>query len=72
MEYADGGDLREVIAKAEKSNRFLPESDIWRVCRNCAEGLSFMHSKNIIHMDIKPQNILIVGPTIKLVDFGVS
>jgi serine/threonine protein kinase len=42
-----------------------------------AEGLEYIHSKNLIHRDIKPQNVLISidstgQTTIKLADFGLS
>lgn len=40
-----------------------------------AHGLSYMHSKNILHLDLKPQNILLhstAGSLVcKIVDFGV-
>lgn len=40
-----------------------------------AHGLSYMHSKNVLHLDLKPQNILLhstAGSLVcKIVDFGV-
>lgn len=35
-------------------------------------GLNYLHSKNIIHKDLKPKNILIKNDTIKICDFGIS
>ena len=35
-------------------------------------GLAYCHSKNIIHRDIKLDNILIFGDTLKIADFGLS
>lgn len=39
-----------------------------------AKGLTYMHSKNITHYDIKPGNILLAGPdlTPKICDFGMG
>ena len=35
-------------------------------------GLNYLHRNNIIHLDLKPQNILIVGNHAKIADFGIS
>ena len=58
MEFAEKGDLREIISQNQANNTLIKESEIWKVCRHVSEGLKFLHSKNILHMDIKPQNIL--------------
>lgn len=53
MDWAEGGDLRERIKQGE-----IAEPEIWRILRQIAEGLLVLHTRGIIHMDIKPQNIL--------------
>lgn len=39
------------------------------------EGVAFMHQQNIVHLDIKPENIVCVdttGTSIKIIDFGLA
>ena len=46
-----------------------------KILQGSAEGLSFAHSKNVLHRDIKPGNIFITqenGLTAKLLDFGLA
>jgi serine/threonine protein kinase len=73
MEYAECGDLRDKISRAQQQQKLIPEADIWEVCRATSQGLRFLHRQNIIHMDVKPQNILYTRDnTIKLADFGLA
>lgn len=64
------GCLLQVISKTFKGPP-LP-SDI-NVMYQIADGLDYIHSQNVIHLDIKPENILIsMEGKIKLADFGSS
>ena len=61
MEYAQKGDLlRYFISNARERNTVIEEAEIWRICKSVAKGLSILHSRNIVHKDIKPQNILVM------------
>ena len=69
MEYLTGSDLAAVI-EAQEPIPFLQKLDYAiQICR----GLSFSHANEIVHRDIKPQNIRIVGNgKVKIMDFGIA
>ena len=68
MEYVDGPSLRELIT-ATPLRRNLAVNIGLDICR----GLIAAHEQNIIHRDIKPQNILLTSDEIaKISDFGVA
>ena len=67
-EYAEGGSLAERI---ERNGRLSVKQSI-EMTIGILSGLEFLHSKRIIHRDIKPQNILLQGETPRLTDFGIS
>ncbi len=51
----------------------VPPSEVLRIGREIAEGLSAAHRRGLIHRDIKPENIILEGPShqVKLIDFGL-
>ncbi|XP_058680366.1 serine/threonine-protein kinase PAK 3-like [Ammospiza nelsoni] len=68
MEYMDGGSLHDVIRETH-----LAEGEIAAVSRECLQGLDFLHSKQVIHRDVKSRNILLsLDGSVKLADFGLA
>ncbi|CAG5131184.1 unnamed protein product [Candidula unifasciata] len=66
MEYLDGGNLADVVTRF-----VLDERQIATVCHECLGALAFLHSRGIIHRDIKSDNILVaLNGAVKLTDFG--
>lgn len=53
LEYCSGGDLQKLI-RSRNSGR-LTERVARRLMRDLCKGLQFLHSKDVIHRDIKPQ-----------------
>jgi len=69
MEYIDGGNLDEIIAK----DGTLPELKTLELIKQIGQGLDLMHSKNMLHLDLKPSNIMMRDiNTPVLIDFGLS
>ncbi|XP_063685556.1 ankyrin repeat domain-containing protein 12-like isoform X2 [Bolinopsis microptera] len=67
MEYIDGGSLASRIKKLGS----LPERTIQSYTFQLLDSLKYIHAKNIVHRDIKGQNILVTrDDQIKLIDFG--
>ncbi|XP_033632987.1 STE20-like serine/threonine-protein kinase isoform X2 [Asterias rubens] len=70
IEFCEGGALDDIMLDLEKG---LTEMQIKVVCKQMLEALDFLHSKHIIHRDIKAGNILLtMSGDIRLADFGVS
>eukprot|EP01096_Ripella_sp_DP13-Kostka_P012763 TRINITY_DN5398_c0_g2_i1.p1 TRINITY_DN5398_c0_g2~~TRINITY_DN5398_c0_g2_i1.p1 ORF type:complete len:247 (-),score=89.82 TRINITY_DN5398_c0_g2_i1:45-785(-) len=68
MENLNGGTLQNVVEKID-----LAENEIAYIVRNTLEGLAHIHSKHIVHRDVKGANIMMsVCGDVKLIDFGVS
>ncbi|KAG0338329.1 signal transducing kinase of the PAK, partial [Podila humilis] len=66
MEYMEGGSLTEVVTTNE-----MGDPQIGAVCRETLLGLEHLHSKGVIHRDIKSDNVLLaLNGDIKLTDFG--
>ncbi|XP_069819684.1 serine/threonine-protein kinase SBK1-like [Dendropsophus ebraccatus] len=71
QELAPHGDLFEMIPP----NEGLPEDIVKRCAVQIASALDFMESKELVHLDIKPENILVFHKDchlIKITDFGLS
>jgi len=74
MEYLEGNDLFKLIT-SRKSNKFT-EKELAEIVTNLFKALSYIHNKNIVHRDIKTENILFSKDgslgTLKIIDFGLS
>ena len=72
MEFVEGPDLRDFLAKAPRP---FDVALALEITRGIAEGLGAAHAQGLVHRDIKPENILMApagdGWVPKIADFGI-
>lgn len=67
MEYLEGRTLDKVL-----KTRALAPDEVVRIGLQVASALALVHSKNLIHRDLKPGNVMVLeSGTVKLLDFGI-
>ncbi|XP_050541447.1 myosin light chain kinase, smooth muscle-like isoform X2 [Daktulosphaira vitifoliae] len=72
IEYISGGELFERVVADDFT---LTEKDCILFTRQICEGVDYMHRQNVVHLDLKPENIMCQSRTshqIKLIDFGLA
>jgi len=68
MEYMEGGDLTELVLTVE-----VPEPIIATFCKELVSGIYHLHSKDLIHRDLKSDNLLLgMDGQVKITDFGFA
>lgn len=71
MEYLEGKSLANVLEEQRRLDLDQFEAIFTRIC----SGLSYAHTSNVVHRDMKPSNIMLVGgdfARVKIVDFGIA
>ena len=69
MEYCHCGSIQSFL----RSGNRLKEEELREVVSCCLLGLSYLHNRNVMHRDIKPDNLFISeSGVIKLGDFGLA
>ncbi len=73
MEYIDGRDLAEILTA---ESRLSPDRAV-ALCERIASGLDAIHSRGLLHRDVKPANILVARDLVGeeralLIDFGIA
>ncbi|XP_043935736.1 death-associated protein kinase 2-like [Protopterus annectens] len=73
LELIGGGELFDFIAEKE----MLTEEQAIEFLQQLLEGAAYMHSRHIVHFDLKPENIMLLDkdvpkPQLKVIDFGLA
>ena len=75
LELADC-DLRQLIrtwwGPGARQRKQTQVPQMVRIAYQVFCGLNYLHQNNILHLDVKPQNVLVVGGVAKIADFGLS
>ncbi|XP_031723841.1 serine/threonine kinase 17a like [Anarrhichthys ocellatus] len=74
LECAAGGEIfNQCVADNDEA---FTEKDVIRLAKQILTGVAFLHRNNVVHLDLKPQNILLTSALplgdIRIVDFGLS
>jgi len=71
MEFVDGLNLSELLARVEGG--YLTYAEAAHMVSSLAKALHYAHENGVLHLDIKPTNIMIDRQgTVKLADFGMA
>jgi serine/threonine-protein kinase len=68
MPFVEGESLRERLEREKQ----LPIEDAVEIARTVAAALSYAHSHDVLHRDVKPENILLSGGEAVVADFGIA
>ncbi len=69
MEYLDGADL---CAHCREDN-LLPVRRVLEIAAQIADALEYAHAHDVVHRDVKPANIMLLGSgAVKMTDFGIA
>ena len=73
IELAERGTLKDLLTELSTSNLTVPDKTVWHILHDVCAGLHHMHAAGMVHLDIKPANLLIsdVG-MVKIGDFGMA
>lgn len=68
MPFVEGESLRDRLTR----ERQLPIDEAIRIAQEAADALHFAHTRGVIHRDVKPENIMLLGGHVLVADFGIA
>jgi serine/threonine protein kinase len=72
MEFIDGEDLETYRARKGQGGK-LSDEEFRNIVGQLLKGLDYLHDRGMVHLDIKPQNVMVSrNGEVKVTDFGIS
>ena len=69
IEYIDGETLNQCVHREGR----IPEREALRIVREVAKGLGHAHARQVLHRDVKPENVMLSkSGEVKVADFGLA
>jgi len=77
LELMKGGSLQSRLASLQSASRRLTEPEIYKIIAPIVDAMEYCHSENVVHRDLKPDNILyesepVEKSILKISDFGFA
>eukprot|EP00940_MAST-03C_sp_MAST-3C-sp2_P002787 g2787.t1 len=73
MELCQRGNLEDFLNAVLVEGKMIPEGTIWSWASHIASALNHIHSANVVHLDVKPQNVFLTkNGLLKLGDLGLA
>jgi len=68
QEYLPGPDLRSRVGHGKQMDFATAREHVLQIC----QALEYMHGHGVLHLDLKPENIIVLHGRLKIIDFGLA
>lgn len=70
MEYCEDS-VKGMYQEAKREGKIIGEDKLKEILKQALIGLKCMHEHNMVHLDIKPDNLLMKNGEVKVADLGL-
>ena len=57
--FFTGGSLAELLSQQQSQNQLFSENELTQLLLQTAQGLKYIHSQNLVHLDVKPGKLVV-------------